>query len=194
MIFINKLLSTVIIFSILICILFIPTLSISNTLPQLDESQIFFYGNSNYAWPVPGYTRISSYFGKRTAPTTGASTYHKGLDIPAPEGTALIASYDGEITFTGFLGGGGYTITLTTLEGLKISYCHVSPNYIVSVGDQIVQGQLIGTVGPKYVYGVAGNTYKDAEGRPTNGATTGCHLHIGFRLNDEYVNPLDYLQ
>ena len=194
MIFINKLISTIIIFSIIICIFFIPTISLSSTLPEIDESQIFFYGNSNYAWPIPGYTCISSYFGKRTAPTTGASTYHKGVDIPAPEGTSLIASYDGEITFTGFLGGGGYTITLTTLEGLKISYCHVSPNYIVSVGDQIAQGQVIGTVGPKYVYGVAGNTYKDAEGRPTNGATTGCHLHIGFRLDGKYVNPLDYLQ
>ena len=101
-----------------------------------------------------GYTRISSYFGKRTAPTPGASTYHKGVDIPAPEGTALIASCDGKITFTGFLGGGGYTITLTTTENIKISYCHVSPNYIVSEGDQIQQGQVIGTVGPKYVYGV----------------------------------------
>ena len=122
MIFINKLISKIIIFSILICILFIPTLSISGTLPKIDESQIFFYGNQNYAWPVPGYTRISSYFGKRHAPTTGASTYHKGVDIPAPEGTVLIASCDGEITFTGFLGGGGYTITLTTPKNLKISY------------------------------------------------------------------------
>ncbi|MBQ2836481.1 MAG: M23 family metallopeptidase [Clostridia bacterium] len=194
MIFINKLISQIIILSILICILFIPTISANPTLPEIEESEIFFYGNSNFAWPVPGYTRISSYFGKRTAPTTGASTYHKGIDIPAPEGTALIACYDGEITFTGFLGGGGYTITLTTTNNIKISYCHVSPNYIVSVGDQISQGQLIGTVGPKYVYGVSGNIYKDAEGRPTNGATTGCHLHIGFRLSDEYVNPLDYLQ
>ena len=130
-------------------------MSISTTLPEIDESQIIFYGNQNFAWPVPGYTRISSYFGKRTAPTTGASTYHKGVDIPAPEGTTLIASCDGEITFTGFLGGGGYTITLTTTEHLKISYCHVSPNYIVSEGDKISQGQVIGTVGPKYVYGVA---------------------------------------
>lgn len=39
-----------------------------------------------------------------------------------------------------------------------------------------------------------GNTYKDSTGRPTNGATTGCHLHIGFRLDGKYVNPLDYLQ
>lgn len=169
-------------------------MSISNDFQKIDNSQIIFYGNQNYAWPIPGYTRISSYFGKRNAPTSGASTYHKGVDIPAPEGTTLIATCDGEITFTGFLGGGGYTITLTTKDGIKISYCHVSPNYIVSVGDSIVQGQIIGNVGPKYVYGVVGNTYKDSQGNPTNGATTGCHLHIGFRLNGNYVNPLDYLQ
>ena len=169
-------------------------MSISTISPEINENQIIFYGSKNFAWPIPGYTVISSYYGKRSAPTAGASTYHKGIDIPAPEGTSLIACSDGEITFTGFLGGGGYTITLTTTDNLKISYCHVSPNYIISVGDQISQGQLIGTVGPKYVYGIAGNTYKDANGLPTNGATTGCHLHIGFRLNGEYVNPLDYLQ
>ena len=39
-----------------------------------------------------------------------------------------------------------------------------------------------------------GNTYTDSYGRPTNGATTGCHLHIGFRFDNKYVNPLDYLQ
>ena len=192
----QKTILRLIIFSILICIFFIPTVSIEGhqSISENEEKQIIFYGNSNFAWPIPGYTTISSYFGKRTAPTSGASTYHKGVDIPAPEGTTLIATCDGEITFTGFLGGGGYTITLTTSDNLKISYCHVSPNYIVSKGDIIKQGQVIGNVGPKYVYGVAGNTYSDSTGRPTNGATTGCHLHIGFRLNNEYVNPLDYLQ
>lgn len=64
----------------------------------------------------------------------------------------------------------------------------------MSKGDTILQGQIIGQVGPKYVYNVSGNTYTDSSGRPTNGATTGCHLHIGFRLNDDYLNPLDYLQ
>lgn len=159
-----------------------------------EKGQIIIGENSKYAWPIPGYTLISSPFGKRTAPTSGASTYHKGTDIPAPEGTPLVATCDGEITFTGFLGGGGYTITLTTEEGIKISYCHVSPNYIVSKGQFVEQGDIIGNVGPKYVYGVAGNIYTDSAGNPTNGATTGCHLHIGFRIDNEYVNPLDYLQ
>ena len=122
---------------------------------------------------------------------SGASTFHSGIDIGAPEGTNLIATIDGEITFTGFLGGGGYTITLSK-DNMKITYCHVSPNYIVQEGDIVKRGEIIGYVGPKYVYGVKGNTYHDSDGKPTNGATTGCHLHLGIRVNEEYVNPLNY--
>lgn len=147
--------------------------------------------NSGFVWPIPGYTKITSYFGKRTSPTAGASSYHKGIDIGAPEGTKLIAVVEGEITFTGFLGGGGYTITLSR-DNMKITYCHVSPNYIVSEGDLVLQGQVIGFVGPKNVYGVIGNQYKDANGNPTNGATTGTHLHFGIRVDGEYQNPLNF--
>ena len=190
----NKLITRIIIFVVIICFLFIPTMSADTELKPVEKGEKIFYGNLNFAWPIPGYTAISSPFGKRTAPTSGASTFHKGTDIPAPEGTTLIATCDGEITFIGFLGGGGYTITITNADGLKISYCHVSPNYIVSVGQLIEQGEIIGNVGPKYVYGVVGNNYKDASGNPTNGATTGCHLHIGFREDGEYVNPMDYLK
>ena len=190
----NKLITRIMIFVVIICFLFIPTMSADTELKPVEKGEKIFYGNLNFAWPIPGYTSISSPFGKRTAPTSGASTFHKGTDIPAPEGTTLIATCDGEITFIGFLGGGGYTITITNADGLKISYCHVSPNYIVSVGQLVEQGEIIGNVGPKYVYGVVGNNYKDASGNPTNGATTGCHLHIGFRAGGEYVNPMDYLK
>lgn len=120
----------------------------------------------------------------------GASSFHKGLDIGAPEGTNLYAVCDGTITFAGFLGGGGYTITLSS-DNMKITYCHVSPNFIVDVGDTVVKGQHISNVGPKNVYGVVGNTYKDKDGKSTNGATTGCHLHLGVRIDDKYINPLD---
>ena len=190
----NKLITRIMIFVVIICFLFIPTMSADTELKPVEKGEKIFYGNLNFAWPIPGYTSISSPFGKRTAPTSGASTFHKGTDIPAPEGTTLIATCDGEITFIGFLGGGGYTITITNVDGLKISYCHVSPNYIVSVGQLVEQGEIIGNVGPKYVYGVVGNNYKDASGNPTNGATTGCHLHIGFREDGEYVNPMNYLK
>ena len=107
-----------------------------------------------------GYTTINSYFGKRSSPTAGATTYHKGIDIGAPKGSSFIAICDGKITFTGFLGGGGYTITLS-VNNMKITYCHVSPNYIVKAGDIVKKGDIIGYVGPKNVYGIAGNQYKD---------------------------------
>lgn len=89
-----------------------------------------------------GYTQINSFFGKRTSPTSGASSSHSGIDIPAPQGTNFIAVADGEITFRDFLGAGGYTITLS-FNNFKVSYCHSDPNFIVKVGDKIKQGQII---------------------------------------------------
>ena len=91
----------------------------------------------------------------------------------------------------GFLGGGGYTITLTDENKengeIKYSYCHSDPNFIVIVGEKVKKGQIIGKVGPKNVYGVPGNKYFDSNGNPTN-------LHFGMRINNEYVNPLNYLR
>lgn len=72
----------------------------------------------------------------------GASSSHSGIDIPAPEGSKLIAVSDGEITFCKFLGAGGYTITLS-FNNFKVSYCHCDPDFIVKVGDKIKQGQVI---------------------------------------------------
>lgn len=178
------------VFVILICCLFIPIFGENNLNFNINKGEIVI-SSSGFAWPIPGYTKITSYYGKRSSPTEGASTYHKGIDIGAPEGTPLIAAVDGTITYTGFLGGGGYTITLS-IDNMKITYCHVSPLYIVKVGDEVKRGEIIGHVGPKYVYGVKGNTYKDKNGLPTNGATTGCHLHLGFRVDNQYVNPLNY--
>ena len=188
----NKIFLFILFFTIFISIFFIPTNTNSNiTIIDYEE-------NGNLLWPVPGHYGINSYYGKRVAPTTGASTYHKGIDIGAQEGSELIAVTSGTITFTGFLGGGGYTITLTdenTENGeFKYSYCHCSPTYIVSKGNYIYKGQVIGYVGPRYVYGVIGNQYYDpSNGKPTNGATTGPHLHFGIRINGNYANPLNYL-
>ena len=107
------------------------------------------------------------------------------------EGTNLVAIADGIVTFLGFLGAGGYTLTLS-FGDFKVTYCHISPNYLVSEGDFVLQGQIIAKVGPKYVYGVKGNQYSDENGRPTNGATTGPHLHFGVRINGDYVDPLAF--
>ena len=182
-----------ILFTFFICIFFLPTFSLDSSNNSSAFSNTIVISNKGYAWPSPGFTKITSPFGKRSAPTAGASSFHKGCDIGAPEGSNLIAATDGQILFTGFLGGGGYTITLS-VNNLKISYCHVSPHYIVKKGDFVKRGQIIAHVGPKYVYGVPGNQYTDSTGRPTNGAITGPHLHLGIRVDDSYVDPLTFFQ
>lgn len=133
----------IILFSIFISIFFIPVIQNSNfNIYNSPNKEIIDFNPNGFVWPIPGYTSISSYFGKRKAPTSGASSFHYGIDIPAPEGTKLIAIADGEITFRSFLGAGGYTITLS-FDNYKVSYCHVSPNFIVTIGDFVKQGQVI---------------------------------------------------
>lgn len=182
------------IFSIFVIVptLFIPTFSNTSNLeinPELLES--FNISDSIFYWPVPGYNRISSYFGKRNSPTAGASSFHQGIDIPAPAGTNLVAVFSGIVTYIGFNGSGGYAIHLKN-NNIQFIYHHVSPNYIVNIGDYVYSGQIIGQVGPKNIYGVKNNPYKDSSGRPTNGATTGPHLHFTIKKDGRAVNPLNY--
>ena len=141
-----------IILIVFISCFFIPSIS-DGTFANFEDTYYSFNLNDEYVWPTPGYTTITSPFGYRDLPTAGATSYHAGIDIGAPKGTKFIAICDGKITFTGFLGGGGYTITLS-VNNMKITYCHVSPTYIVKVGDVVKKGDVIGYVGPKNVYGV----------------------------------------
>ena len=177
---------------VLIPNLFIPTISSSNFNSNSDElMQYYNVSDSEFCWPIPGYTRISSYFGKRSSPVAGASSHHLGLDISGPEGASLVAPTDSVVSFIGFNGSGGYAIILKK-DNLQFIYHHVSPNYIIQKGNIVSKGQVIGYVGPKNVYGVLNNPYKDSNGKPTNGATTGPHLHFTIKKDGKAVNPLDY--
>ena len=149
-----------------------------------------YFSNDEFFWPLPGYNRISSYFGPRVSPTSGASSMHSGIDIPAQEGSFIYAVLSCKVISTSFRGAGGYTIVTESGE-YQISYCHVSPNFVVFPGQVVEQGHQIGTVGPKNVYGAPNNPYKDSNGNPTNGATTGPHLHLTIRKNGTLINPLD---
>ena len=171
----KKLLFSIILFSILISIFFVPIIQ-SNNITSKDSSNKEFIGFNpdGFLWPLPGYTSISSPFGKRKSPTGSGSGFHHGIDIPAPEGTKFVAINDGDITLS--------------FDNYKVSYCHVSPNFIVNVGDIVKQGQVIGYVGPKYVYGVPGNIYSDSSGKPTNGSTT--RLSSPFTVLELMMNML----
>ena len=131
----NNLSKTIISFLSIILIipsLFIPTIAINYDLEVIkpEISGTFDMSNSLFYWPVPGYTRISSYFGKRNSPTAGASSFHQGIDIPAPSGTNLVAVFSGIVSYIGFNGSGGYAIHIES-NNLQFIYHHVSPDYII---------------------------------------------------------------
>ncbi len=193
----NKFLYLYLAFVLIISIFFVPIIYGGDLIygnQNYDDSSFLTMSSKYFVWPIPGYTAISSYFGKRNSPTAGASSYHLGLDIPAPEGTYLYAIDDGLVTFASWGAGGGYTIVLqlTNYDNLTVSYCHTSPTMFVKYGEYVSKKEIIGMVGPKNVYGINNNPYKDENGNPTNGATTGSHLHFAIKSNGQNVNPLDY--
>lgn len=129
---------------------------------NFDSLTDFDYSlDSEFIWPTPRYKTITSPYGYRTAPTSGAGTFHAGIDIGAPVGSEILASFSGNVTYIGFYGANGYTIRIS--DGLRTAnYSHVSPYFIVFEGQYINKGDIIATVGPKNVYDVPNNPYKDS--------------------------------
>jgi len=125
-----------------------------------------------YIKPISG-GRQSSGFGRRSAPTKGASTYHKGIDWATPVGTAVMASSAGTVTRAGWGSGYGYVIYIRHADGRETRYGHLS-KVLVKPGQTVQQGQKIA---------LSGNT----------GRSTGPHLHFEMLINGSQVNPLNYL-
>ncbi|MDO4260560.1 MAG: peptidoglycan DD-metalloendopeptidase family protein [Eubacteriales bacterium] len=130
-------------------------------------------GSSGFLWPCPSSHRITSYFGNRTAPTAGASTYHKGIDIGASTGSSIVAAASGRVTTSAYSSSAGNYVVISHGNGISTVYMHASARY-VSEGDVVTQGQSIAAVG-------------------STGYSTGPHLHFGVIVNGSYVNPLNYV-
>ncbi len=118
--------------------------------------------------PISG--TITSRYGSRESIRNHT---HKGLDIAAPIGTAIKATADGTVSFSGVKGGYGKLIIIDHGNGIQTYYGHCSKLY-VKVGDKVNSADVIGAVG-------------------TTGNSTGPHLHFEIRRNGEYVNPAQYL-
>lgn len=173
--------------SIFVSIFSVPFFFVSDENLSFSNNSIF----SSYAWPTRGYTNITSKFGYRKAPTRGASTYHGGIDIAAPEGANISAISNGTVSYVGWYNATGYTIIISHENGITSTYGHVSENFIVSIGQNISKGQIIANVGPKYVS--RSSQYKDQTGKYTNGATTGPHLHLAISKDGKRIDPLSVL-
>ena len=126
-----------------------------------------------YIKPVSG-GRQSSGFGRRNAPTAGASSYHRGIDWAVPTGTAVFASSGGTVSRAGWGSGYGYVVYIDHEDGRQTRYAHLS-RVLVEVGETVEQGERIA---------LSGNT----------GVSTGPHLHFEILINGTQVNPLNYLE
>lgn len=125
------------------------------------------------AWPVPGYTRITSQFGMRTHPITGVYKLHTGVDIGAPRGSQFIAANDGIVTYAGYNAAYGNMVIIDHGGGITTLYAH-GDKILVNLGDSLYQGNPVLEVG-------------------STGYSTGPHAHFEVRINGQYVEPLDYI-
>lgn len=121
--------------------------------------------------PVSG--TITSRFGRRSSPGGIGSTNHKGLDIAAPNGTAIYAVSAGTVEFSGYKGSLGKLVIINHGNGVKTYYAHCS-SLSVSAGQKVSAGARIASVGK-------------------TGSATGYHLHFEVRLNGTSVNPQKYI-
>lgn len=116
---------------------------------------------TKWYWPTPNNTKITSYFGFRIHPTTFKESYHSGIDISALEETSIHSVCNGIVNFVGFNGAYGYSIIIKN-NNYEILYAHVSPNFLIQINDIIIQNQIIGKVGPKYIQNFPNNKYYDS--------------------------------
>ncbi len=121
-----------------------------------------------FTWPLPGHTRISSDYGYR------GSEFHKGIDIPAAQGTTIVAAASGTVEWSNYSTTAGNWMGINHGNGVYTVYMHMSSR-LVSAGTKVSAGQSIGLVG---------NT----------GASFGNHLHFAVRKDGSYVNPWSYLK
>lgn len=149
--------------------------------------------HSSFLWPTPGYTKITSSFGYRSAPAQGAATYHGGIDIAAPENTSILAIADGVVSYIGWYGANGYTVILTHENNYSSIYGHISPDFLVTFGDNVKKGDIIAKVGPKYITPKSYTTYQDATGKYTNGATTRSSLTFFNHTKKSKIRPYFFL-
>ncbi len=153
----------------------------SATIAQLEASYRttttyvqYTYSGDKMLWPMPSSGEISSYFGYRDRPNAaGATSDHRGIDIPCDEGSPCIAAASGVVMYTGYMGTGGNAVLIDCGSGITIIYYHLS-GFNVTVGQKVNAGDVVA---------FSGNT----------GASTGPHLHFGVRINGEYQDPLDFL-
>jgi len=128
-------------------------------------------------WPLPGYYKISSYFGMRMHPILKYNKMHGGIDIGAPKGTPIHAAASGKVICAAWRSGGsGNTVIIDHGGGITTLYFHImNGGILVKEGQTVVAGDVIAKVG-------------------STGLSTGPHLHFEVRKNGVRQDPLNYVK
>ena len=125
------------------------------------------------AWPVPGYTKITSNYGMRVHPITGQYKLHTGVDISAPIGANFVAANDGIVTKAEYNTAYGNMVVIDHGGGISTLYAHGS-EILVTVGQTVKKNEAILKVG-------------------STGYSTGPHAHFEVRINGVVTNPIPYI-
>ena len=128
-------------------------------------------GSGAMIWPLTG--PITSPFGWRTHPITGAQRFHSGIDIGGDYGDPIYAAQAGTVEYAGWISGYGNAVIINHGGGISTLYGHCQ-SLDVSTGQSVAQGELIAECG-------------------STGNSTGPHCHFEVRVSGEPVNPLEYL-
>ncbi len=128
-------------------------------------------GSGAMLWPLAG--EITSDFGWRTHPISGAQSFHSGIDIGGDYGEPIYAAQAGTVEYAGWISGYGNAVIINHGGGISTLYGHCQA-LLVSTGQSVAQGELIAECG-------------------STGNSTGPHCHFEVRVNGEPVNPLGYL-
>ena len=124
-------------------------------------------------WPIPGYNGITSEFGMRVHPITGAYKLHTGMDVGAPVGASFVAAANGIISKATYNTAYGNMVIIDHGGGVQTLYAHGS-EIVVQLGQTVAAGEEVLKVG-------------------STGYSTGPHAHFEIRINGQTVNPVDYL-
>ena len=127
-----------------------------------------------FVWPVPGRTSLTSLYGMRVHPITGAYKLHTGIDISAPLGTNFVAAANGVVSKATYNTAYGNMVIIDHGGGVQTLYAHGN-SILVQVGDEVKAGTPILEVG-------------------STGYSTGPHAHFEVRINGEYADPMNFVK
>lgn len=140
------------------------------TMGSVGES----YVGGEFAWPAPGYTTITSYYGMRLHPVLKVYRTHNGTDIAMPTGSYIIAANDGVVTSATYSTNGyGNMVIIDHGGGVTTLYAHGS-EIIAQTGQTVKRGDIIMKAG-------------------STGWSTGPHLHFEIRINGKSIDALPYI-